>query len=86
MIAIFSMPEATNRFHCQQRLGDFSIKYRAIDEVYLDFSTFERIESYISAGIDQLPNVGLVVLHSNEANEMSPGRHVGWYENKLLSF
>jgi len=59
----------------QNLVGHHAIENRAIDQVRFYFGAIDTVKPNVSAGIQQLADMGATVFYCNEADEMRPGRH-----------
>lgn len=60
----------------QYFLGHSGVENCSIDKVHRNVLAIHRIPTNIAGRVYQLAKVLLVILHSDEANKMCPGRHV----------
>jgi hypothetical protein len=68
----------------QNLLGNFSIKDRTLDNLDRDLHPIDAIESHIPGCIDQLAEMNLAVLDSDETNKVCPGRHFDGMEAESM--
>lgn len=60
---------------CKLISGHCASVHVAIDIIGLHWSFVEGIESDIARGVDELPNVNLMILLGDETDQMGPKRH-----------
>jgi hypothetical protein len=66
----------------QELLGDSTIEDSPGNHIHSNLNTVYTIASDISSGVDQLAKVDLIVLDSDEANQVRPGRHREGYRTE----
>lgn len=70
----------------QDLVGNTAVKDSTLNYLDSDLYSIGAIASHITGCIDQLTEMNLAVLDSDETNKVRPGRHLRWDEVESLKY